>query len=62
MSDNKKTFIAYIDEYDEKIEGWFKVILDNGIIIKFETGKNVITLPYNRVLKTKKSKEDSNEN
>ena len=53
MEDNKIIFIAYLDEQDNRIEGYFKLLLDNGIIIKFETGKNIITIPYNRVLKIK---------
>ena len=53
MEDNKIIFIAYLDEEDNKIEGYFKLLLDNGIIIKFETKNNVITIPYNRVLKIK---------
>jgi len=57
MEDNKIIFIAYLDEQDNKIEGYFKLLLDNGIIIKFETKNNVITIPYNRVLKIKEKIE-----
>ena len=55
MSDkiNKIKWIAYLDENDEKREGFFEVILDNGIIIKFKTASNIITIPYNRILKIK---------
>jgi len=58
MEDNKIIFIAYLDEQDNKIEGYFKLLLDNGIIIKFETKNNVITIPYNRVLKIKEKIEE----
>ena len=55
MSDkiNKIKWIAYLDENDEKREGFFEVILDNGIIIKFKTASNIITIPYSRILKIK---------
>ena len=50
-------FIAFLDEHNDEIEGMFEVILDNGICIKFKTEKNIITIPYNRLLKMKESAE-----
>ncbi|HUS50229.1 MAG TPA: hypothetical protein VMZ91_08680 [Candidatus Paceibacterota bacterium] len=50
-------FIAFLDEYDNKVEGMFEVILDNGICVKFKTKENIVTIPYSRLLKMKESSE-----
>jgi len=52
-------FISFLDENDNKIEGWFEVLEDNGIYIKFITSTNILTIPYSRVLKIKE-KENGN--
>tara|TARA_R100000750_G_C2344377_1_gene95644 strand:- start:2404 stop:2598 length:195 start_codon:yes stop_codon:yes gene_type:complete len=62
MEDYKIVFIAYLDEEDNKIEGMFKLLLNNGVIVKFETKNNIITIPYNRILKIKERREADEEN
>ena len=51
----QKKFISYKDDDDEKVEGYFEIIEETSNYIKFKSGSNEITLPWNRVLKTKKS-------
>jgi uncharacterized protein (UPF0248 family) len=54
MSDKKLSFISFYDEGDVKREGFFEIILDNGLFVKFKTSQgNVITIPYHRLLKIK---------
>lgn len=55
MSNEKQlTFIAFYDEDNIKREGYFEVLINNGIFIKFKTSSgNVLTIPYNRLLKIK---------
>lgn len=54
-----KKFIAFLDEEDKKIEGWFEVLIDNGIFIKFKTASNILTIPYSRILKIKERGEEN---
>ncbi len=60
LEENKDIrFIAFLDEDNNKIEGYFEVLVDNGILIRFKTASNVITIPYSRLLKMKERKEES---
>ena len=49
----KTVFIAYLDDNDKKIEGYVILITKDINFITFKTGSNVITIPYNRLLKLK---------
>lgn len=49
----KTVFIAYLDDSDKKIEGYVILLEQNSNFIKFRTGSNIITIPYNRLLKLK---------
>ena len=55
MVKNKK-FISYKDDDDNIIKGYFDVIEQNDNYLKFESGKNQITIPWNRVIKVKEMK------
>lgn len=51
-------YIAFLNEFGKEIGGWFEVLLDNGIIIKFKTSNNnILTIPYSRILKIKEKEE-----
>lgn len=49
----EKKFLSYKDDSDEKIEGYFKILEETSNYIKFKSGSNEITLPWNRILKIK---------
>jgi len=49
----EKAFISYLNDDDQKIEGYFEIVSSNGFILKFKSGENIITLPYSRILKIK---------
>jgi len=49
----EKAFISYLNDNDEKIEGYFEIVNSNGFILKFKSGENIITIPYSRILKIK---------
>ena len=54
----RRGFISYLDENDNKIEGYFDIIHFDASFIKFRTGNgNVITLPTIRLLKLKEKEE-----
>lgn len=59
MKEEKKNvrFIAFLDEDNNKIEGLFEILLDNGLLLKFKTKENIITIPYSRLLKMKEKNE-----
>lgn len=49
----EKAFISYLNDDDKKIEGYFEILDSNGLILKFKSENNVITIPYSRILKIK---------
>ena len=64
MSDEKirTAFICYLDENNEKREGYFELIKFDASFIKFKTTNgSVITLPTIRLLKMKEKGEFENE-
>jgi len=56
-----KAFISYLDDNDEKIEGFFSIVESNEIFIKFKSGLNLITIPYSRILKIKEKLREVSE-
>lgn len=52
--DIKKVFVSYIDDNDRKIEGYFELISESPRV-KIKSGKNIITIPENRLLKLKEA-------
>lgn len=57
LSNKEKEFVSFIDDNDEKVEGFFRVKKISNNYIKIDTGKNIITIPMHRVLKIKEVKE-----
>ncbi len=58
-----KKFISYKDDNDEVVNGYFEIIQETGNYLKFLSGRNRITIPWNRILKFKESSnnmEDKN--
>ena len=51
-------FIAFKDEKDEVVEGMFTILETTDNYIKIKTSKNILTLPWVRVLKIKEPVED----
>jgi ethanolamine utilization protein EutQ (cupin superfamily) len=59
MSDKNLSYIAFYDEYNKVIDGYFEILINNGILIKFKTSAgNIITLPYSRLLKIKEKGDE----
>ena len=48
-----KTYVSFIDDNDEKVSGYFEMLEQNPNFIKIQSGKNIIIIPYHRVLKIK---------
>jgi|AntAceMinimDraft_17_1070374.scaffolds.fasta_scaffold01601_9 uncharacterized protein (UPF0248 family) len=46
--------ISFLDENDQKINGWFEIVEQNTSYITFKTGNNTLTIPIHRILKIKK--------
>ena len=51
----KKIYLCYKDDDEEKVKGYFDLIKETDNFIKIKTGKNVITLPYSRIIKIKEN-------
>ena len=60
MSDEKRiAWICYLDERNEKREGYFELVHLDSSFVKFKTdGGNLITLPTIRILKIKERLEE----
>lgn len=54
---NKK-FISYKDDNDEVVKGYFEIIEETSNFLKFKSGTNRITIPWNRILKFKENSND----
>lgn len=52
---SRKIFISYLDDDDKKVSGLFDLIEQTVNYVKVQTGSNVITIPYHRVLKVKEN-------
>jgi len=48
-----KTYISYLDDNDKKVSGYFDMLEQSKNFIKIQSGKNIIIIPYHRVLKIK---------
>ena len=51
----RTAFISYLNDDDKKIEGYVILIEQTDNYIRFKTGSNIITIPYNRLLKLKET-------
>lgn len=61
MSDEKKrtAFISYLDENNEKRDGFFELLKFDASFVKFKTTNgSVITIPTIRLLKMKEKDEE----
>ncbi len=58
--ENKK-FISYKDDNEEKVQGYFEVIRETDNFLKFRSGRNEITIPWNRILKFKENSKNCKE-
>ena len=52
-----KTFIAYLDDDNQKREGYVEILEFNDTFVKFITNKNTLTIPFSRVLKIKEAQQ-----
>lgn len=55
---NNKKFISYKEDNDEIVSGYFEIIKNTDNYLKFKSGTNRITLPWNRILKFKENSND----
>ena len=54
MSEHKtKTFISYLDDNDEQVDGYFDLIEITTAYVKFSNEKNTLTIPIHRIKKVK---------
>lgn len=53
----KKVFVSYLEDNGKIINGYFEVISETPRF-KIRSGKNIITIPENRLLKVKESDND----
>jgi len=48
-----RQFVSYRDDNNKVIRGHFEIIKETDNYLKFKSGKNQITIPWNRILKFK---------
>jgi hypothetical protein len=54
MQENiKKAYLCYFDDNDQKVNGFVEIIEANSVFVKFSTNKNIVTIPFSRVIKIK---------
>ncbi len=53
-----KKFISYKDDNNEVVRGYFEIIQETTNFLKFNSGRNRITIPWNRILKFKENSDD----
>lgn len=58
---NKKSYICYLDDNDQKVDGFVEILDSNSAFVKFSTNKNVLTIPFNRVIKIKEVRADDSQ-
>ena len=57
---NKTQFLAYKDDNDSLVSGYFEVInLDHPIYIEFISKGNIVRIPWHRVLKNKEKEKEN---
>ena len=54
----KKSYICYLNDNDEKSDGFVDILEINQGFVKFITNKNTLIIPINRILKIKEEKDN----
>lgn len=57
----EKSYIKYLDDNGIECDGWYVILTKNLNFIEFETNDNIITLPWNRILKVKQKKNNGDD-
>ena len=53
LRDLKVVWVSFIDDNEEKVQGFFKLLEQTTNYLKLISGKNIITIPYHRLNKLK---------
>lgn len=54
MDDKKDVrFLSFYNEHDAVINGYFEVLEETAVYIKIKTSDNIVTIPWNRIVKIK---------
>lgn len=59
---HKEVFVSFLDEQNIKVEGWFQLIEESSNFIKIQTGSNLLTIPFSRILKVKERLNNGSRN
>ena len=58
MGIGDRVFVSFLNDDNQKIEGFFILVEQRDNYIKIRTGDNILTLPYCRILKIKEAVQD----
>ena len=58
ISGYKDVWICYKDDSEAVVSGFVELIEQNTQYLKFRNNKNIITIPYNRLIKLKERGEN----
>lgn len=53
VSGDREIWLAYLDDENRQVQGFFVLIEQNASYLKIRSGKNILTLPWSRILKVK---------
>jgi hypothetical protein len=56
----EKSYICYLDDNDKKVDAFVEILETNFTFVKFATNRNVITIPFSRIIKLKEERENNN--
>jgi hypothetical protein len=45
------SFVSFLDERGNQVEGYFKIIWSNGLLFKLQGRNTILTIPATRILK-----------
>lgn len=57
QSDNRIVFCVYKNDDDQQVQGYFKLVEQTANYIKILSGKNLLLIPFHRLIKMKESLE-----
>ena len=55
-----KVWISFQDENNEKVEGFFYLILEGEHFVKVKSNRNILTIPYHKINKIKQELKGGN--
>lgn len=59
VSGDKEIWISYLDDNNKNVYGFVILIEQTSTYVKIKTNRNILTIPYHRILKIKEAIDGS---